>query len=42
VATPRKPIPTETPPERNFAVNTALPQPPKTNQKVPISSAANR
>jgi len=41
-ATPRNPIPTETPPERNLAANTALPQPPKTNQNVPIISAAKR
>src|SRR5690349_4893818 len=35
-------MPTETPPEENFAANTALPQPPRTNQNVPMNSAANR
>lgn len=34
--TPNRPIPTS----GNAAANTALPQPPKTNQNVPINSAA--
>src|SRR5271163_3080385 len=37
-ATPRKPIPTLGKP----AAKMALPHPPKTSQKVPINSAANR
>ncbi len=40
--TPRKPIPTDNPSDMNFAANTALPQPPKTNQNVPMNSAASR
>src|SRR5258705_2751921 len=41
-ATPRKPIPSDVPSDMNFAANTALPQPPNTNQKVPMNSAASR
>src|SRR5258705_11014658 len=41
-ATPRKPIPSDVPSDMNFAANTALPQPPNTNQNVPMNSAASR
>jgi hypothetical protein len=40
-ATPRNPIPTELP-SVGLAANTAAPQPPKTNQNVPMNSAASR
>jgi hypothetical protein len=36
-ATPRNPIPVT----GNVAASTALPQPPKTNQKVPMNSAVS-
>jgi hypothetical protein len=41
--TPTKPIPKlmGLSPSKNLADKTALPQPPNTNQKVPINSAAN-
>ena len=36
-------MPSETPSDAaNFAANTALPQPPRTSQKVPMNSAVNR
>jgi hypothetical protein len=36
-------MPSETPSDdSNFAAKTALPQPPRTNQKVPMNSAVNR
>jgi hypothetical protein len=35
-------MPTRRPSDRNFAANTALPQPPSTSQKVPNISAASR
>ena len=38
-ATPANPMPIWTPLDRNFAASTALPQPPKTSQKVPRNSA---
>src|SRR4029077_11263881 len=41
-ATPRNPIPSDVPSDGNFAANTALPQPPNTNQNVPMNSAASR
>src|SRR5690242_8886899 len=42
-ATPRNPMPSETPSDvANLAAKTALPQPPRTNQKVPMNSAVNR
>src|SRR5882762_5768289 len=40
--TPRNPMPTDAPSETNLAANTALPQPPKTSQNVPMNSAASR
>jgi hypothetical protein len=38
---PRKPIPTEIPSD-GLAANTAAPQPPSTNQNVPMNSAVSR